>query len=202
MELLSSFWRRKTPWMVSWCCCLCSLSLPSSLAGGRARAAPGCSWRCECWWCPCSARRSWRTGRRRGGRRKTSLVQTPGELHTPENKELLELRIFFTLKLVCFKTPSVNLSSVPVLLETRWWSFVPSGQERGGGKSISRKDHHRVSVGERRRLEKKRRQATYFFPESKFPIPDVRFFGRKENIEFTSNWIWSNFIWIASLEGI
>ena len=59
-----------------------------------------------------------RTARRRGGRRKTTLVQTPGELHTPENYELRIDSIFTVARDVFLQTLSINILSEPVLFET------------------------------------------------------------------------------------
>ena len=56
--------------------------------------------------------------RRRGGRRKTSLVQIPGELHTPENYELRIDSIFTVARDVFLQTLSINILSEPVLFET------------------------------------------------------------------------------------
>ena len=81
-----------------------------------------------------------------------------------------------------------------------WWSFVPSAGhgERGGWKSESTKDHQMVSVGER---GWRKREDKGHLSSKRALAPSSRFFGWEKNIEFTSNWISSNFIWIASLEG-
>ena len=77
--------------------------------------------------------------------------------------------------------------------------FCPISR-RGRWKSESTKDHHMVSVGERG-VGEKEKTSNIFHPRQYYVAPSSRFFDRKKNIEFTSNWIWSNFIWIASLEG-